>query len=403
MCTHDPHVPLPRLVRAVGTELGAHGLVDLGGDAVALVVAQVGPHALHRTEHGQQLRSGLLADAVHAGQVVGGVSAQSRVVQVLVRRDADHGLDPARGQQRGRVDAAVDHPQDRAVFADVGERVPVAGHDHGVPAGGDAVGGRLSGDVVGLEARDRPDREPGVGEHLRGELELGDQVGVLLAAGAPVLGVQPPAHLVAGGVEPDHESVGLYPVHSGVQHVQHALEGPRWGARTVAEASAGQRGRRGAAGCFRRQPSGWVSSWSAPWARPRVPGLDERLPSRGCHSSSGLVLDPGTQVSGDQFGRSLEAVPLAVPGCGHAVPTIGVQPEAGKGSPALVADQAAGLFLEHAVTAVAVGVAETPAGQSASVRACSATVAGAMEASRCADFSGGLAGMAEGYGSPTPT
>jgi hypothetical protein len=51
-------------------------------------------------------------------------------------------------------------------------------------------------------------------------------------------------------------------------------------------------------------------------------------------------------------------MPLAVLGCGHAVPSIGVQPEAGKGSPAFVADQAAGLFLEHAVPAVAVGIAE---------------------------------------------
>ena len=75
--------------------------------------------------------------------------------------------------------------------------------------------------------------------------------------------------------------------------------------------------------------------------------------------SFGVVLDPGAQFSGDQAGCSLQAVPLAVLGCGHAVPAIGVQPEAGKGSPALVADQAAGLFLEHAVTAVAVGVAET--------------------------------------------
>ena len=37
-----------------------------------------------------------------------------------------------------------------------------------------------------------------------------------------------------------------------------------------------------------------------------------------------LCLDPGTQFSGDQSGCSLQAVPLSVLGCGHAVPAVGV-------------------------------------------------------------------------------
>jgi hypothetical protein len=107
---------------------------------------------------------------------------------------------------------------------------------------------------------------------------------------------------------------------------------------------------------------------------------------------SGLGLDPGTQFSRDQSGRSLKAVPLSVPGCTHAVPAIGVQPEAGKGSPAPVANQPAGLFLEHPATAVAVGSPRLsePAGIGESL---SVMVVGVMEASRCADVSAGLAGM----------
>jgi hypothetical protein len=37
----------------------------------------------------------------------------------------------------------------------------------------------------------------------------------------------------------------------------------------------------------------------------RIPGLDECLPGRGCHLSSGVVLAPTPQFSGDQSGGSL--------------------------------------------------------------------------------------------------
>jgi hypothetical protein len=60
-----------------------------------------------------------------------------------------------------------------------------------------------------------------------------------------------------------------------------------------------------------------------------------------------------------------------------------------------VADQPAGLFLEHAVPAAAVGVAETQrVSRHRSGRVASRWL-GVMEATRCADLAGGLAGMAQ--------
>jgi hypothetical protein len=60
-----------------------------------------------------------------------------------------------------------------------------------------------------------------------------------------------------------------------------------------------------------RRPGG--CSPGAPLGQPcglsplRIPGLDECLPGRGCHLSSGLGLDPGPQLSGDQAGQSCRA------------------------------------------------------------------------------------------------
>ncbi len=104
---------------------------------------------------GDQLRRGLLADAGNAGQVVAGVAAQARVVEVLRGRDAEAPLrDAGLVVERVVGDAAlvVEHLDVRVVDELV--RVAVAGDDHDVHALGGGLRGERRDHVVGLDARD---------------------------------------------------------------------------------------------------------------------------------------------------------------------------------------------------------------------------------------------------------
>ncbi len=160
---------------------------------------------------GDQLRRGLLADTGNAGEVVGAVAPQGRVVDVLPRCDTTSPFDDARFVVLRVVRHAalvVEHLDVRV--AHELERVAVAGDDHDVDAVVGGEGGQRGDHVVGLHAWDR---EPGDLErvdHLVDQRELSPKQIWCGAATRLVFRVEcVPFGGSAGRVERNRERVGL--------------------------------------------------------------------------------------------------------------------------------------------------------------------------------------------------
>ncbi len=112
-------------------------------------------HPFEAAVGGDQLRRRLLADPGYAGQVVAGVAAQARVVEVLRGRDAQAPLGDARLVVEDVVgDAAlvVENLDVRIEHELV--RVAVAGDDHDVESLDRGLRGEGGDDVVGFDAGD---------------------------------------------------------------------------------------------------------------------------------------------------------------------------------------------------------------------------------------------------------
>ena len=158
---------------------------------------------------GDELGRRLLADAGNPGQVVAGVTAHRRVVGVLRGRDAGAFEDPGLVIERvvGHAPFVVEHPQVRVGHELIG--VAVAGDDDRV----DPVLGRAGGDrtdhIIGFDSLELDRGDPQRVEHLADQRELGGKEVGRLGTVRLVLGV----HLVAkrrrGGVERDHDVVGM--------------------------------------------------------------------------------------------------------------------------------------------------------------------------------------------------
>jgi hypothetical protein len=127
------------------------------------------------------------ADAAHPREVVRRIAAQRREVAVLIRADAEQQHQPLGGEQRRRLDPAVDDPQDRGRLVDERERVAVGGDDDGAATGRTGGGGGGGEHVVGLQAGRHHDRDAELAEHGYGGGELRDERVELLGSVGLVL------------------------------------------------------------------------------------------------------------------------------------------------------------------------------------------------------------------------
>ena len=140
-----------------------------GGDDVLLLLAfeLVGAREqlLHRSEGVHELGRGLVADARHPRDVVGGVALERHEVEVLLGRDAVASLDGRRVHPVDLGDAPpVEQHADRAPplhpVAHQLEEVPVGGDDHRVEPRLARLDRQGADRVVGLVARHPDHRDP---------------------------------------------------------------------------------------------------------------------------------------------------------------------------------------------------------------------------------------------------
>ncbi|HWA56144.1 MAG TPA: hypothetical protein VG692_02765 [Gemmatimonadales bacterium] len=212
-------IELDRHVAADGGELPGEprlGGVLLEPLAVPLVLdlVRVGEDGLEVAVGGEELRRPLLANPLHAGDVVGGVTDHREVVHHVPRIHAQAllgvgAVDPDRVDGAGAAPARI---EDRDAGADELVQVLVAGHDHRLPPAGRGVVGEGADGVVGLVAGHGDERDAEAGEELLDPLHPLVELLLLrllhrLAVGL-VGGVELLAPRVAGVVDP-HDGVGL--------------------------------------------------------------------------------------------------------------------------------------------------------------------------------------------------
>ena len=274
-------------------------LLEQRAPLLGLDLVQARIQLVDRAELLEQLRGGLLADAGHAGDVVGRVALEADVVGDLGRRDSE-----ALEHGGRRVDLDVGHTPTRAHHPDV-----LVDHLHGVPVAGDddradplALGlfGQRAEDVVGLVPRldEVGDAEPL--HELGQERPLGGQpVGHVRTLGLVLL-----VELVAEGplarVPGADDAGGPVLAHDLEQHLAEAEErvGRLSGLRRDGLGQREERPEREAAAveqeqavvemrighaAILRHAAGEGRSYASPPGSPRPPRVSEKLT---CHSGT---------------------------------------------------------------------------------------------------------------------
>ena len=205
-----------------------HGLVLhevlplLGLDAL---VVEVGVHAFQRAEGLHQAQGGLFADALHAGDVVGGVAHQALHLNELPGLNAVFFVDGVHVHGHGL--AAAHHgggQQHRGGVAHQLQAVAVSGGQEAVILPGGAGSGQRAQDVVGLPALGGDGAVAQVCQQL---LEHRHLLGQLLRH-AVAGGLVAVVHFVAEGgslqVKGHGHLVGLALLEQGEQDIQKAVD-----------------------------------------------------------------------------------------------------------------------------------------------------------------------------------
>ena len=123
----------------------------------------------------EQFRSGLLADARDAGQVIGGIALEAAIVGELARLETETLADGRDVVTRDVGDAAA-RRQHRRALADDLQQIEIAGDDEIVSPFGFRARGERRDDVVGLLPFDLGDRNAVRIEHAAHERELTAQI-----------------------------------------------------------------------------------------------------------------------------------------------------------------------------------------------------------------------------------